>query len=145
MGDAGSQFLGLMLAVFPLMLLTEPSVTGNNVNLVAASCVVLAIPIFELVYTPSIRILTGKPPWVGSKDHFPLRAFAMGYSVRRIVLTTYAFGALFSLLGVLQLYLPWIGNGMTLLAILSGASFVALWLGRVRVPKRVRAQQERET
>jgi UDP-GlcNAc:undecaprenyl-phosphate GlcNAc-1-phosphate transferase len=144
MGDAGSQFLGLMLALFPLLLLREPSMAGRSGRLVVASVIVLAVPVFEIVYTPTIRVLTGKSPWRGSKDHFALRAYAMGYSIRRIVLTTYAVGTLFSVLGVLHFHMHWTRNWVTLLVLLSGALFAGVWLSRVRVPRRLPTLRERE-
>ncbi len=142
MGDAGSQFLGFILALFPLMLLKEPGRVGSDRRIVLASMVILGIPLFEMVYTTTIRVLTGKLPWKGSKDHVVLRAFAMGYSIRRIVLTTYIVGATLSLVGIFQLWANFLWIFATLLVILASAGLVSVWLSRVHVPKPMPIRQE---
>jgi UDP-GlcNAc:undecaprenyl-phosphate GlcNAc-1-phosphate transferase len=142
MGDTGSQFLGFILALFPLMLLKEPGRVGSDKRIVLASMVVLGVPLFEMVYTCTIRVLTGKIPWHGSKDHFALRSFAMGYSIRRIVLTTYAVGATLSLIGILQLYADSLWISLTFSVILASAGLVSVWLSRVQVPKPMSLSQD---
>ncbi|MEW5988717.1 MAG: MraY family glycosyltransferase [Chloroflexota bacterium] len=141
MGDTGSQFLGLMLAVFPLMLLKGvTAVTGReiiitNQRVVFLTLIVLAIPLFEMTFTSTIRAINGKAPWMGSKDHFPLRCFARGYSVRQIVVTVYGVGATLALLSIgLTLSQPaWVY--LTLAALVVAAGFFSLWLTRMQLPK----------
>ncbi|MDH4135617.1 MAG: undecaprenyl/decaprenyl-phosphate alpha-N-acetylglucosaminyl 1-phosphate transferase [Anaerolineae bacterium] len=142
MGDTGSQFLGFILALFPLMLLKEPGRVGGDKRIILASMVMLGVPLFEMVYTCTIRVLTGKLPWHGSKDHFALRSFAMGYSIRRIVLTTYAVGATLSLIGILQLYADSLWIFLTLFVIVASAGLVSVWLSRVQVPKPMSLSQD---
>jgi UDP-GlcNAc:undecaprenyl-phosphate GlcNAc-1-phosphate transferase len=142
MGDTGSQFLGFILALFPLMLLREPGRVGSDQRIILASMVILGVPLFEMAYTSTIRVLTGKLPWKGSKDHFALRSFAMGHSIRRIVLTTYAVGATLSLIGILQLYADSLWIFLTLFVILASAGLVGVWLSRVQVPKPMSSSQD---
>lgn len=144
MGDTGSQFLGFILALFPLMLLREPGRGGSDERIILASMVMLGVPLFEMVYTTTIRVLTGKLPWKGSKDHFALRLFAMGYSIRHIVLTTYAVGVTLSLIGILQLYADFLWVFFTLFVILASAGLVGVWLSRARVPKPMSLTQKKK-
>jgi UDP-GlcNAc:undecaprenyl-phosphate GlcNAc-1-phosphate transferase len=143
MGDTGSQFLGFMLALFPLMLLRTGEGMGYRRSLLV-SLVVLGVPIFEMVYTCSIRALTGKAPWRGSKDHFALRAFAMGHPVRRIVLTTYAVCAMLVTIGLLLLNARPAGIFFAVSIILSFAGIVSVWLSHVPVAKPITFSQKRE-
>ncbi len=134
MGDTGSQFIGFTLALFPPMLLKQ-NTAGSNQVLLVASLIILTIPLFEMTYTSTIRILTGKRPWKGSKDHFALRAFAMGYSVRKIVLTTYAIGIVVGIAGIIVSNLS-IGFAIGVaIVVLACSLVVARWLSRVHVPK----------
>ncbi|MCO5205660.1 MAG: hypothetical protein M9928_11550, partial [Anaerolineae bacterium] len=122
------------LALFPPMLLKQ-NTAGSNQVLLVASLIILTIPLFEMTYTSTIRILTGKRPWKGSKDHFALRAFAMGYSVRKIVLTTYAIGIVVGIAGIVVSKLS-IGFAIGVaIVVLACSLVVARWLSRVHVPK----------
>lgn len=142
MGDTGSQFLGLMLAVFPLMLLKEVSgVTGQRI--VFLSLIVLAIPLFEMTFTSTIRAINGKAPWMGSKDHFPLRCFARGYSVRQIVVTVYVVGVILALLGVVLVTSKQAWLFLTLAVVVVAAGAFSLWLTRIRLPKFVSPIKEK--
>lgn len=134
MGDTGSQFIGFTLALFPPMLLKQ-SASGSNQLVLLVSLIILTIPLFEMTYTSTIRILTGKRPWRGSKDHFALRAFAMGYSVRKIVLTTYAIGVVVSVAGIIVSNFSITLALVVVFVILVCSLLLARWLSRVHVPK----------
>ncbi len=134
MGDTGSQFLGFMLAILPPVLLKQAALIGNEERVFLASTVLLGIPLFEIFYTCSIRVLTGKLPWKGSKDHFALRAFAMGYSVRRITITTYIVGVLLALTALSLLYATTLWIILTIGVLLLVTLGIAAWLSRVEVP-----------
>ncbi len=135
MGDTGSQFLGFILALFPPMLLKANVGQMHQRVLLVAALVILGIPLFEMTYTSTIRVLTGKRPWKGSKDHFALRAFAMGYGVRKIVLITYAVGIVLALLGALLATQSLFFSIVVVALLLLCALAVAVWLSRVHVPK----------
>jgi UDP-GlcNAc:undecaprenyl-phosphate GlcNAc-1-phosphate transferase len=130
MGDTGSQFLGLLLGVFAL---TIPS-RSLSLEAIAPALIVLGIPLFEITFTSTIRTLKGKAPWKGSKDHYALRLFKLGYSVRKIVLLTYAvgFGLLLCAAAMLYSSLPW--KVITFLSLSLFALGSGVWLSRVKVP-----------
>ena len=131
MGDTGSQFLGVVLGVLALRVAS----LSSSLTMVPPALVLLGIPLFEAAFTPTIRIWTGKLPWKGSKDHFPLRMFQLGFSVRRIVLTSYAvaFGLIPCAIVIMQ-FNQWTQLLIFSFLAVSGAG-AGLWLSQVKVPK----------
>ena len=130
MGDTGSQFLGLILST--LVIMTVPA----NISLPAilTPLILVSIPLFEVTFTITIRTLTGKAPWKGSKDHYPLRLFKMGFSVKQIVLSTYLVGLLLILCAFWFNQATWfvqISIGSCLSLSMIG---VSIWLSKVKVP-----------
>lgn len=134
MGDTGSQFLGFILALFPPMMLLQAP-TGTRLQVVVVTLIALGVPIFEMTFTTTIRSLTGKKPWKGSKDHFALRMFAMGYTVRQIVLATYAVGLVLAIIAALLFNASWSAVVWTVVGLVVVALGISLWLSRVHVPK----------
>lgn len=131
MGDTGSQFLGLVLGV--LALIAAGSATSFDGML--PPLILLGIPLFEITYTMTIRVLTGKLPWKGSKDHTPLRMFQLGFSVRQIVLSAYIAGLALILCALWLVQASMFGRliGVILLGLV--AMGIGLWLSQVKVPK----------
>jgi len=83
LGDAGSHFLGFVLAAISLNL----GYSHQNELAVFSPLAILALPLFDLLLMIVIRTRKGIPPWKGSPDHVPLRLKALGWGVRRVVLT----------------------------------------------------------
>ena len=131
MGDTGSQFLGLVLATLTL----HAASSSPSPAMLLPPIVLLGIPLFEITYTSTIRVWTGKAPWKGSKDHFPLRMFQMGFSVRRIVLTTYIVGFLLIPCAIWLVQVNLLGRLLILLVLALAGVGAGLWLSQVRVPK----------
>jgi UDP-GlcNAc:undecaprenyl-phosphate GlcNAc-1-phosphate transferase len=131
MGDTGSQFLGVVLGALSLHVAS----LSSSLTMVPPALVLLGIPLFEVAFTSTIRIWTGKLPWKGSKDHFPLRMFQRGLSVRRIVLTSYAVAfCLIPCAIVLMQVNQW--DQLLILSLLAVSGVGAgLWLSQVKVPK----------
>lgn len=75
MGDAGSHFIGYLFAVFSLEF-----IQNNTIDGVVTGLLLVAIPLFELIFITSIRIRKGLPWWRGSPDHMALRLQAAGLS-----------------------------------------------------------------
>ncbi len=75
MGDAGSTFLGLSLAVFTLLLVGRGGVDPWLAPLF------LAVPIYDTCSVVWIRWREGRPPWVGDRRHVTHRMVARGRSV----------------------------------------------------------------
>lgn len=88
MGDAGSLFVGLLLAATAL----GTSYTESNNLGVLAPLMILAIPIFDTLFVMVARYRQGKSPFKGSKDHFALRLRAAQCSDKGILLRVYLSG-----------------------------------------------------
>lgn len=69
LGDAGSMFTGLVIGSFAIW---GDYSTYNNLGFLSG-LVILAVPIFDMVYVMILRILKRKSPFLGSPDHFALR------------------------------------------------------------------------
>jgi UDP-GlcNAc:undecaprenyl-phosphate GlcNAc-1-phosphate transferase len=69
LGDSGSMFIGMILGA--LIIMSDYSFF-NNYGFISG-LFIFSIPLFDLLYVIVLRILKGKSPFKGSKDHFPLR------------------------------------------------------------------------
>ncbi len=90
MGDTGSMFLGLILAVLALM-------SGGKI---ATLFLVLGFPILDAIWVIFRRILSGKSPFKGDYGHLHHRLLDAGFSVRKALLIIYAGCLGFGLLAV---------------------------------------------
>ena len=85
MGDTGSLSIGFILATIAL----GTSYTKINPIGVFAPLLILAVPIYETIFVSIMRMIKGKNPFLGSKDHFPLRLEKIGYSRKQILIFVY--------------------------------------------------------
>jgi UDP-GlcNAc:undecaprenyl-phosphate GlcNAc-1-phosphate transferase len=88
MGDAGSMFLGYMLAVLTVLgtyYVPDASKTDQTTFPVIVPLVVLAIPLYEMVTVTTIRLRKGLSPFKASKHHFSFRMRGLGLGVRGAV------------------------------------------------------------
>jgi UDP-GlcNAc:undecaprenyl-phosphate GlcNAc-1-phosphate transferase len=86
MGDAGSLFLGFMLAVIGLKLRFESPVQVTFL----VPILVLGIPIFDTVLVVTTRLIHRLSPWVGGRDHTSHRLVFVGIPVPATVSLIYA-------------------------------------------------------
>ena len=127
MGDAGSLFLGFVIAVLLLKL------RGNAPTRVPVA-VILAIPgvaLFDTTLVTISRLAHHRSPFQGGKDHTSHRLLRLGFSVRQAVATIYAAGVL---LGAAAVGMAEVGDGIRLIGIFALAAVTALSaypLGRV--------------
>jgi UDP-GlcNAc:undecaprenyl-phosphate GlcNAc-1-phosphate transferase len=105
LGDAGSLFIGFMLAALSM----NAGYTRANLLAVISPVLILGIPLFDLMLVMWIRWRNGIPVMKGSPDHFALRLRRMKLSVRETAITTYIVGALLSGVALLlsQVTLMW--------------------------------------
>jgi len=78
MGDAGSLFLGVMLAVVGIKL-RFPNVPRSIAPLIPIS--VLSVPILDTTVVVISRIANHRPVWRGARDHLSHRLTAIGLAV----------------------------------------------------------------
>src|SRR3954462_380497 len=132
LGDTGSLFLGLNFATLTLARPEAPGKAGL-MSVVAAPVLLLLIPIFDTTLVTAARVLFGRRPSQGGRDHSSHRLVAVGLSEWRAVTTLWglaAAGGAISLM--LQRGLVGMG-GIAALTFLLAMMIFAVYLGRVRV------------
>jgi UDP-GlcNAc:undecaprenyl-phosphate/decaprenyl-phosphate GlcNAc-1-phosphate transferase len=120
LGDAGSLFIGFMLAALSM----NAGYTRVNLLAVISPVLILGIPLFDLFLVMYIRWRSGNPVMKGSPDHFALRLRRCKLSVRETAITTYIIGVLLSggALIVSQIPLEWAVATMGGMVSLAGLS-----------------------
>jgi UDP-GlcNAc:undecaprenyl-phosphate/decaprenyl-phosphate GlcNAc-1-phosphate transferase len=98
LGDAGSLFIGFMLAALSM----NAGYTRANLLAVVSPVLILGIPLFDLTLVMWIRWRNGIPVMKGSPDHFALRLRRLKLSVRETAVTTYILGVLLSTVALLM-------------------------------------------
>lgn len=87
LGDAGSLFLGFMLAALALKL----DLIGQSGTVRAAvPLLILGVPIFDTILVIIARIRAGRPIYKGGTDHSSHRMTHAGLTGRRVALIVYA-------------------------------------------------------
>jgi len=142
MGDSGALMLGFSLAALTL---SNDGVRGSRsdvVSVIAGPVFVLLIPIFDTTLVTVLRLLAGRSPAVGGRDHSSHRLVAIGLSERSAVFVLWTLAAVG---GAIGLTIRGATQGFTVLV---GGLFIialclfAMLLARVRVydaPAAVRA------
>ena len=133
MGDCGSLMLGFSLAA---MTLGSEGVRGSRagvLTVIAAPVFVLLLPIFDTTLVTVARILSGRSPALGGRDHSSHRLVAMGLSERSAVFVLWMLAAAGGITGLIVRNVTggWTTVVGGLFLILMGT--FALHLGRVRV------------
>jgi UDP-GlcNAc:undecaprenyl-phosphate GlcNAc-1-phosphate transferase len=97
MGNAGSHFLGFILAADALAISYAP--LGRKAALFSP-ILILGLPIFDTAFLILVRIIKKRLPFKKSNDHLALRFLALGYSKKKILWTMLVLGIFFSLCGI---------------------------------------------
>ena len=126
MGDAGSLFLGFMLATFSL---TENYTAQNNLA-VLTPVLILGLPIFDTLFVMWMRAKQGKPVYFGSPDHFPLRLLRAGLPVKHIVVVCYAISISLAVIAYAATKLPVIQAGVLYSVVLIAALYAGVRLSK---------------
>lgn len=104
MGDTGSQFLGLFLAVMGIDNCwnspTSPQVNGFPIANLAIVALVFLLPLTDTLTVIINRMRVGQSPFIGGKDHTTHHLFFRGITEKRIVI-------LFFLVGGIGIYLAY--------------------------------------
>jgi UDP-GlcNAc:undecaprenyl-phosphate GlcNAc-1-phosphate transferase len=133
LGDSGSLLLGLVLASMALELPRQEQQQSNLIAIVAGPLLVMLLPIFDTILVTLNRLLSGRRPSQGGRDHSSHRLVAIGLSEKVAVRVLWSIAAAGAFAGWLlqSLHL----DGALLLvapgAVIVGAFFVVL--SRVRV------------
>ena len=101
MGDAGSTLLGFLLAC-----LCIGASQGNHPNVSPTTTLwIVAIPLYELLWTTTRRALRGESPLRPDRAHFHHKLLDAGFGVRGAFFVLICIGAILATIGVLiQVY-----------------------------------------
>jgi UDP-GlcNAc:undecaprenyl-phosphate/decaprenyl-phosphate GlcNAc-1-phosphate transferase len=122
MGDAGSTLLGFLLAC---LCISVSQGEGPKVSPTTTLWIV-AIPLFELLWTTTRRVLKGKSPFSPDRGHFHHKLIDAGFGVRGAFFVLICIGALFAAMGVAIHYFE-VPDGLSFgFWLLSGAALVLL-------------------
>ncbi len=90
MGDAGSLVVGLLIAAATIRTTYyHEGIESGRWFSALIPLVVLAVPLYDCISVTLIRIMQGKSPMVGDKQHFSHRLINRGMTTRQAVLTIY--------------------------------------------------------
>ena len=129
MGDAGSYFVGLLLATLTVTGTfyesgTDLTTGSTGRHVILAPLFILAVPLYDFCSVMLIRIRRRQSPFQADKNHFSHRLVDLGMSQRDAVLTIYL-ATLMTGLGGLLLYRV---DGWTGASLLLGLIFCVLAL-----------------
>lgn len=92
MGDTGALIIGLTTAALAVKFIEINKFTGNNqpafYSAPAIAVAILIVPIFDSLRIFTIRILKGKSPFLGDRDHIHHRLERLGFKPNQIVWIT---------------------------------------------------------
>ncbi|MCK4948002.1 MAG: undecaprenyl/decaprenyl-phosphate alpha-N-acetylglucosaminyl 1-phosphate transferase [Candidatus Aureabacteria bacterium] len=115
MGDAGSMFLGYMLAVFTILgtYYTQESYTLFPILM---PILVLAVPLYDTVTVIAVRIYKGVSIFAPDKNHFSHRLMRLGLSYKTAITFIYI---ICLCTGIAAIVLPEVDNTCSALLIMS--------------------------
>ncbi len=134
MGDTGSLFIGFNLAALTLLGRAEGQRNSGFLSVVAGPVLLLLIPILDTALVTTARLMSGRQPSQGGRDHSSHRLVAVGLSEARAVAVLWGLAAVSGGVSLLLLRRPdqsW--SVIVLLMFVLGMIIFAVYLARVRV------------
>jgi UDP-GlcNAc:undecaprenyl-phosphate/decaprenyl-phosphate GlcNAc-1-phosphate transferase len=132
MGDTGSLFIGLTVAAVAVNPGTGAGGSGVT-SIIGAPVLLLLIPIFDTSLVTVLRLLSGRRPSQGGRDHSSHRLVAVGLPERTAVMVLWVLAGLGALIA-LELRIARSGLGAPAAAALVLAMIIfAVYLSRVKV------------
>ena len=133
MGDSGSLALGLSFAALTLSSSQHVSAKSNPLSIVAVPLLVLLIPIFDTSLVTASRILSGRAPSDGGRDHSSHRLVAVGLSEPSAVAVLWLLAAIGGVLGIGVDFFNLSWSGLVASLFVIAMMIFAAYLSRVRV------------
>ncbi len=115
MGDAGSYFIGFMLAT--ISLIATDAGQGLPRHAILAPLCIFAVPIYDMLTVIGIRLARGQSPFEGDKNHFSHRLVDLGLTKTQAVLTIYLLTATCGLAALLLHEVDEFGAALVLLVV----------------------------
>jgi UDP-GlcNAc:undecaprenyl-phosphate GlcNAc-1-phosphate transferase len=133
MGDSGSLLFGFSLAALTLGHEGVRASRSDVLSVIAGPAFVLLIPIFDTTLVTVARLLSGRSPATGGRDHSSHRLVAIGLSERNAVMVLWLLATVGGAIGLLlRNFSPdWSLPAGTVF--LAGMCVFAVYLARVRV------------
>jgi len=131
MGDAGSLFIGSLLA--GLVVTSPASVSGSLVAVVFVPLAIMAVPILDTALVTVTRTLASRAISQGGRDHSTHRLVALGLTERHVALLLYAFAAVGGGVGLVLMRLDRALGLVLGIVFLTMMSLLAAYLGRLQV------------
>lgn len=125
MGDAGSMFLGYILAVFTT-LGTYYTSESKTLFPILMPIIVLAVPLYDTFSVIIVRIYKGVSIFIADKNHFSHRLMRLGFSYKAAIIFIYT---ICLCTGIAAIILPEIDNLVSSLLILSQVILILFIIG----------------
>ena len=144
MGDAGSTLLGFLLAC---LCISASQGTGPKLSPTTTLWIV-ALPLFELLWTTMRRLLRGRSPFQPDREHFHHKLLDAGFGVRGAFFCLISLGMCLSLVGVVIHFFEipdflsfsfWLLSGLAVVVLMHNAR--VLWYV---LPRKLRRLTPRE-
>jgi UDP-GlcNAc:undecaprenyl-phosphate GlcNAc-1-phosphate transferase len=119
MGDAGSLFLGILIASLVVRVDTNRELGSFSLLI---PFFLLAVPILDTSTAVIKRLVRGVSPFQGGKDHLSHRLMRLGHEKRKAVLLLWTLSALYAVIAILIL------NSSSMIQTLLIASGVISWM-----------------
>jgi UDP-GlcNAc:undecaprenyl-phosphate GlcNAc-1-phosphate transferase len=136
MGDAGSLFIGFVMACLTMKGTSQQVTSGSFVHVlsvIAIPILILFIPILDTGFVSFMRKLFRRPISQGGRDHSSHRMVAIGLSERKAVLVLYAFAVASGLIALAIRYFSiWSSLVVTVFYLLF-VLFFWVYLAKVKV------------
>jgi UDP-GlcNAc:undecaprenyl-phosphate GlcNAc-1-phosphate transferase len=133
MGDTGSLFLGVTLGTMALETGRGPAVGTSVLSVIGAPVLALMLPIFDTTLVTVLRLLSGRRPSQGGRDHSSHRLVAVGLPERTAVAVLWVLSALGGLIALSLRASPEGLGGAAAAAFVLAMVIFAVYLARVRV------------
>jgi UDP-GlcNAc:undecaprenyl-phosphate GlcNAc-1-phosphate transferase len=131
MGDCGSLPLGFALSMLCLHPVTRP--VHFSASLYALPALVLMVPIFDTTMVTSIRLLSGRKPSTGGRDHTSHRLVLMGFSERGAVLFLYGTATLSGLAAIFVQQHDSLAAPTVIIPLVLSVILMGIYLAQIRV------------
>jgi len=96
MGDSGALYAGFLLSTLSVIGISKPAVDIS----MYLPILILAVPIMDVIYSSTRRIIHGISPFVADSEHIHHKLLHAGYSQDRLVLLMAAFSMVCALLSI---------------------------------------------
>jgi UDP-GlcNAc:undecaprenyl-phosphate/decaprenyl-phosphate GlcNAc-1-phosphate transferase len=125
LGDSGSLLVGFVLAALSV----QGSQKASTAVAVAIPILAFGLPVVDTGVTVARRLLSGKPMFIGDREHIHHMLLARGWSQRRVALSLYAVSAGFGLAAMLFVNS---GSGIPAVLLFVIGAAIVLALGNLR-------------